>query len=117
MLLVPPMSNPKIPIFTGSSFKGAFNGVLYYEWEGVELISSTIQVSHGLFMGAQAGAFVWAQFGKFTVDSWNYGKDRGLNHHEINGIQKLVYGRNAIDSSLSDEDNGVVHVFVAAVAD
>ena len=117
MLLIPSMMNSQNPIFTGSTFLGGFDGVLYYKWEGILLVSSTIQVAHNLLCGAQAGAFVWAQFGKFKDWSWNYGEDVGLKHHEINNVAKLVFGRNAIDSSISDEDHGVVHIFAAAVND
>ncbi len=54
-LLLPPQANADSPLFTGSSFKGSFNGVLVYEYQRVQLVSSTIQVAHNLFLGAQAG--------------------------------------------------------------
>jgi hypothetical protein len=32
-------------------------------------------------------------------------------------VDKVVYDRAAIDATLSNEDNGMIHVFSAAVAD
>jgi hypothetical protein len=117
LLLIPPVSSPNNPIFSGGWFKGGYNGVLIYEYEGIELISSSIQVSHGLLLGAQACVLAWAQHGQFTEEFRDYKKTYGLEHHEINNMQKVVFGRNAVDSSIIDEDNAVVHHFTAAVAD
>ena len=116
-LLLPPTANPSSPLYTGSSFKGGYNGVLIYEWEGIQLVSSTIQVAHNLFCGAQAAALVWAQYSKFKEQDYNYGEDMGYKLHEINGIDKLVFDRNTVDGTISNEDNGIVHCFSAAVAD
>lgn len=116
MLLIPPVSNPNNPLFTGAWFKGGYNGVLIYEWEGLHLGASTIQYAHNLLMGAQAGIVAWAQYGKIEEELTNYKKDMGLEHHEINGVSKVVYDRNTVDGT-SNEDNGVVHHFTAAVAD
>ena len=116
MLLIPPVSNPGNPLFTGAWFKGGYNGVLIYEWEGLQLGTSNIQYAHNLLMGAQAGIIAWAQYGKLEEELTNYKKDLGLEHHEINGIEKVVYDRNTVDGS-SNEDNGLVHHFTAAVAD
>ena len=116
-LLIPPTSNQNSPLFTGSSFKGGYNGVLIYEWEGVEIATSTIQYAHNLLCGAQAVALCWAQYSKFKEQEYNYGEDMGFKLHEINGIEKLVYDRNSVDATISNEDNGLVHIFSAAVAD
>lgn len=116
MLLIPPVSNPGNPLFTGAWFKGGYNGCLIYEWEGLHLGTSNIQYGHNLLLGAQAGIVSWAQYGKIEEELTNYKKDLGLEHHEINGFQKVVYDRNAVDGS-SNEDNSVVHHFTAAVAD
>jgi len=118
MLMIPPMVNKNSPLFTGSNFKGAYNGVLYYEWEGVELAdnSNSVQTGHGLFFGAQACAFVWAQFGKFTEDVFDYENDVGLQHKEINGVAKIIYDVNAIDSTVTNSDYGIIHAFTAATA-
>lgn len=116
LLLLPPMMNAKSPIFTGASFKGGWDGVLIYEWEGIPLENSTIQISHGLFLGAQACVVAWAQHGKFTEEYTNYKKDIGLEHHEINAIGKVVYDRNSQDGS-TNEDQGVIHHYTPAVAD
>jgi hypothetical protein len=117
MLLIPSMMNSQNPIFTGSTFLGGFEGVLYYKWDGILLGSSNIQYAHNLFCGAQAAAMVWAQFGRFKDWAWNYGEDVGLKHHEINEVKKLVFDRNAVDSTISNEDHGTIHYFTAAVAD
>lgn len=116
MLLVPPVSNPGNPLFTGASFKGGHSGVLIYEFEGINTATSSIQYAHNLFLGAQAGVIAWAQYGRVEEELSNYKKDIGLEHHEINGISKVVYDRNTVDGS-SNEDCGVVHHFTAAVAD
>ena len=116
-LLIPPNSNPNSPLFTGSRFLGGFDGVLLYQWEGIFLESSTIQVAHNLFCGAQAGCIVWGKFGTFEEELSNYKKDMGLEHHEINGISKLMPDRNTENSSITNEDHGTVHCFAAAVAD
>lgn len=116
MLLIPPMANGNIPIFTGSNFKGGMNGVLIYEWEGIQLLTSTIQVAHNLLLGAQAAVLAWAQHGVLTEEFTNYRKDYGLEHHEINSVGKVVYDRASVDGS-TNEDNAVVHHFTAAVAD
>lgn len=117
MLLIPPVSNPNNPLFTGAWFKGGYNGVLIYEWEGILTGSSTIAYAHNLLLGAQAGIMAWAQYGKIEEELTNYKKDMGLEHHEINGINKVVYDRNTVDGTISNEDNAVVHHFTAAVAD
>jgi hypothetical protein len=89
-----------------------------YEWDRVPLVSSTVQVAANLVMGAQSGAVCWGQTTKFSEDtSQDLGHDYVCETHEIRGIKKIVFGRNAVDGSLTDEDNGVVHVYTAAVAD
>jgi len=117
LLLIPPVSNPGNPLFTGAQFKGGYNGVLIYEWEGIQTGTSTIAYAHNLLLGAQAGIIAWAQYGKTTEEWTNYKKDLGLEHHEINSMKKVVFDRNAVDGSVSNEDAGVVHHFTAAVAD
>lgn len=118
MLLVPPLSNKNNPIFTGSSFKGAYDGVLVHEWEGIALENSTtpVQCAHNLLIGAQAGCIAWAQHSKFKEQMKNYDEDAGYKLHEINGIKKVVYDFNAVNGE-TNEDFAVVHVFSAAVAD
>lgn len=116
-LMIPPGTNKDSPLFTGSTFMGGFDGVLLYEWEGFDLVSSTIQVAHGMLLGAGAGAIVWAMYGKWEEQISNYGHDYGVNHHEINSMNKLLFDRNTVDSTISNEDNGIVHHFTAAVAD
>lgn len=110
-LLIPPQSNASSPIFTGSSFKGNFNGVLLYEYQRVQLESSTIQVAHNLFLGAQAGLVAWAQRPKFGEEFFDLKHKVTYETHEIRGIGKIAYNRDTV------EDNGVIHVFSASVAD
>ena len=110
-LNIPPQSNSQSPIYTGSSFKGAWNGTLVYEYEELQLVSSTIQVAHNLFMGAQAGAVAWAQRSKFNEEPQDLGHRLSIEDHQIRKVAKLVFDRS------TQEDNGLVHVFSAAVAD
>lgn len=116
-LLLPPGANRDSPLFSGNSFRGSYDGVLIYEYDRVQLASSTIQVAHNLFMGAQAGTVVWGQMPKFGEQEQDLGHTVSYEVHEIRNTAKLVYGRAAVDASISDEDNGIVHVFSAAVAD
>jgi len=98
-------------MFSGSAFKGAWDGVLVYENERLPLISSTVQVSHNLLMGAQAAAVVWGQRSKFNEEEADFGHDVSYELHEIRGVQKLVFSRS------TQEDNGVIHLFASAVSD
>lgn len=116
MLLVPPMANKNNVLFTGSSFKGAYNGVLVHEHEGTALETNTnsVQCAHNLLLGAQAGCVAWAQHSKFKEQLANYEEDAGYKLHEINGIKKVVYDFNAVNGE-ANEDYGLIHVFTAAV--
>ena len=117
-LNVPPGGFQDHVLYTGSSFKGSWDGVLIYEWDRVALVASTIQCAHNLVMGAQSGAVCWGQMTKFAEDTaQDIGHDYVAETHEIRGISKIVYGRNTVDASISDEDNGIIHLFSAAVAD
>jgi hypothetical protein len=110
-LLIPPQANASSPLFSGSSFKGNFNGVLVYEYQRVQLESSTIQCAHNLFLGAQAGLVAWAQRPKFGEEFFDLKHKVTYETHEIRGVGKIAFNRDTV------EDNGVVHVFSAAVAD
>jgi|CXWL01.1.fsa_nt_gi hypothetical protein len=116
MLLIPPMANKNNVLFTGSSFKGAYNAVLVHEWEGMglETNSNSVQCSHNLLLGAQAGCIAWAQHSRFKEELDNYEEDAGYKLHEINGIKKVVYDFNAVNGE-SNEDYGIIHVYTAAV--
>lgn len=116
-LNIPPLANRQSPLYTGSAFKGSWNGVLIYEWDRVALETSTIQVSHNLLLGAQAGAVVWAQRSVFGEEMQDVGHNRIFELHEIRGVDKVVFNVNAIDGSKSNEDHGVVHVLAAALND
>jgi hypothetical protein len=110
-LLIPPQNNSSSPLFTGSSFKGSFGGVLLYEYERIQLVSSTIQVAHNLLLGAGAACVAWAQRPKFGEEFSDLKHKVTYETHEIRGIGKVAFNRDTV------EDNGVVHVFSAAVAD
>ena len=110
-LNIPPQSNESSPIFSGSWFKGAWDGVLIYDYERINLVSSTIQVAHNLFTGAQAAAVVWGQRSKFGEEESDLGHAVSYETHEIRGVDKLAFDRSTV------EDHGVVHIFAAAVAD
>ena len=110
-LNIPPQANSDSPLFTGNAFKGAWDGVLIYDYRRIPLISSTIQVSHSLLLGAQAAGVAWGQRSKFGEQKEDYGHDQGYELHEIRGINKFVFDRS------TTEDHGLVNVFPAAVAD
>jgi uncharacterized protein DUF4043 len=113
----PVTSNKDHVLYTGASFKGSWNGVLIYEWDRIPLVASTIQVSHGILLGAQALAVCWGQSSKFSEDTeQDLGHDYVAELHEIRGMSKIVYNRSSV-SGETNEDNGVIHTFVAAVAD
>lgn len=116
MLLIPPMANKSNVLFTGSTFKGAYNGVLVHEWEGIALENNTnsVQCAHNLLLGAQACCMAWAQHSRFKEELDNYDEDAGYKLHEINGIKKVVYDFNAVNGE-SNEDYGIIHVFTSAV--
>jgi N4-gp56 family major capsid protein len=110
-LLLPPRQGTESFMFTGSSFKGNWRGVMVYEYDRLSLISSTIQVAHNFLLGAQAAAVAYAQRAKFGEEFDDLGHDVSYELHEIVGEEKLVFNRG------TEEDQGVVHVFAAAVAD
>ena len=116
-LLLPPNGNRDSSLFTGNAFRGSYDGVLIYEYDRINLVSSTIQVAHNLFLGAQAGIVAWGQMPKFNEQEQDLGHTVTYEIHEIRKVDKVVFGRNAVDSSISDEDNGIIHYFSAAVAD
>lgn len=112
-LNIPPLANSQSVIFTGSSFKGSWNGTLIYEYETIQLADNTnaVQTAHNLFLGAQAGAVVWGQRSKFGEEEVDLGHTLVFETHEIRGVEKLVFNR------ATEEDQGVIHVFSAAVND
>lgn len=113
--LTPQSAMSDSPFFSGSAFKGSNDGVLIYEYDRLPLEvgagAGSIDVAHNLFLGAQAGAVVWGQRSKFAEDDEDVHHDRIYEISEIRGISKLVFNR------ATPEDNGIVHVFSAAVAD
>ena len=116
-LLLPPNGNRESSLFTGNAFRGSYDGVLIYEYDRINLVSSTIQVAHNLFLGAQSAVVAWGQMPKFNEQEQDLGHTVTYEIHEIRKVDKVVFGRNAVDAGISDEDNGVIHYFTAAVAD
>jgi len=116
-LLLPPSGNRESPLFTGNAYRGAYDGVLIYEYDRINLVASTIQVAHNLFLGAQACVVAWGQMPKFNEQEQDLGHTVTYEVHEIRKVDKVVYDRASIDATLTNEDNGVVHLFSAAVAD
>jgi len=110
-LNIPPQTNRNSPIFTGSSFKGSYDGVLIYEYERINLLSSTIQVSHNFLLGAQAAAVVWGQRTRVNQEPEDLGHNMIYETHEIRGVEKLYFDR------ATQEDQGIVHTFAAAIRD
>lgn len=114
-LNIPPQSNSESPIYTGSWFKGSWEGVLLYEYDRMPLDptagASSIQVSQVILCGAQAAAVVWGQRSKFGEEDQDLKHTKIYEVHEIRGISKLVFSRD------TPEDNGIVHGFFSAVAD
>lgn len=109
-LLLP--RDPESPIFQGTALKGAWDGVLIYEYDRMPLLAGAgtdgIQVAHCLLLGAQAAAVVWGQRAKFGEEEQDLGHEISYEIHEIRGHSKLVF---------DGEDEGVVNVFVSGVAD
>lgn len=110
-LLLPPNANRDSILFSGSSFKGSWNGSLIYEYDKIPLVASTIQCCHNLLLGAQAASVCWGQRSKFGEEFADLKHDVSYELHEIRGVSKLYFDR------ATPEDQGIVHVFSAAVAD
>lgn len=110
-LNLPPNPKRSSVLFTGSSFKGARNGVLYHEVEQLPLIASTIQVAHCLLLGAGAGYIGWGQMTKTNEEFEDLKHNITYETHEIRGIDKAVWNLS------TTEDAGLINVFPAAVAD
>lgn len=122
-LMVPPGSNESV-FFTGSDYKGNVDGVLIYSYDKMPLISSTIQVSHNLIMGARAGILAWGQRSKFTDDTVpsaanDYGHDYGAELCDIRNERVIGTSNNmkCINPEGTAHDYGLVNLFCSAVAD
>lgn len=110
-LNLPPQANRNSPLFSGASFKGAWNGVLLYEYERMPLLTSTEQLTHCLLLGAQAGGIAWAQRSRFGEEQEDVGHDVIYETHEIREEFKCVFSRAV------PEDHGLVNVFASALSD
>ncbi len=115
-LNIPPRSGSANPIFTGSHFKGAWDGVLIYQNSDLDLESNSnsVQIAHNVLMGAQSGAVTWAQKVKFAEEPADFGHDVSYELHEIRSLDKLIFS--STDGG-TQEDSGIINVYAAAVAD
>lgn len=100
-----------VPLLTGSDYLGEWDGVMVYSSSRVPLESSGVQIAHNFFLGAQACFVGVAQRLEWAEDIDDYYHENGFAVGEVRGIAKTVYDRS------TPEDNGVVHVYTAAVAD
>lgn len=75
-----------------------------------------IDVGFNFLCGAQALGAAWARRLKSTTDVRDYGFRHGVGVQEIRGIEKLMFGKGATDTS-NLVQNGVFTVFTSAVAD
>lgn len=120
-LLLTPGRNSDSLYFTGSHFKGSWEGVLIYEYDRLPLSptagAASIQTAHNLLMGAQAGAVVWGQRTKFGEEAEDLKHNVIFELHDIrnrNGGAAGSYNTKLIRNSV---DHGIINVFTAAVAD
>lgn len=110
-LNLPPGANKDSVIYSGRHFLGAHDGVLIYTYDEIPLVDSTIVVAHNLFLGAQAAGYAIGQNAKYNQEGIDLDMGMRAHLHEIRGIKKLVF------DETNAQDHGVVHHFVAAVAD
>lgn len=110
-LNLPPGANKDSVIYSGRHFKGSHDGVLIYTYDEIPLVSSTIVCAHNLFLGAQAAGYAIGQEAKYNQEGIDLDMGMRAHLHEIRGIKKLVFNETNV------QDHGVVHHFVAAVAD
>ncbi len=116
LLLTPRGTNDSI-FFTGSHYKGTWDGVLIYEYDRMPLVSSTIQVCHNLIMGAEAGVLNWGQRTKFGEEFEDLKHNVIYELHDIRSKQTVSGTSNDIKLVRNSVDHGLVNVFCAAVAD
>ena len=119
-LLLPPMTNRDSVFFTGSDYKGSWEGMLVYEYERLPLVSSTIQCAHNVLLGARAGVIAWGQRTAYNDETDDLGHDYIAEFHDIRN--ELVTGSSnnlkcVYNDTTNAHDYGVVNVFAAAVAD
>lgn len=110
-LNLPPGANKDSVIYSGRHFLGAHDGTLIYTYNEIPLVSSTIVCAHNLFLGAQAAGYAVGQDAKYNQEGIDLDMGIRAHIHEIRAIKKLVF------NETNAQDHGVVHHFVAAVAD
>ncbi|TGT42776.1 DUF4043 family protein [Mesorhizobium sp. M8A.F.Ca.ET.165.01.1.1] len=127
--LVQYRDNPAFDIINGATFVGEYQGILIYEMFDSQMVeASTIQIAHNLLLGAEAAVMAYGNVAK-PAGTWNAYSDpkskalvtREITDHAgdvaygmtfVGGAKKLV---NSISGTA--EDNAIVHVYTAAVAD
>ena len=115
-LLLPPGRNSDSPFFTGSDFKGSWDGVLIYTNDRLPLTSSTIQVCHNLLLGAQAGTIAFAQRSRFGEEYEDLKHNATYELHDIR-FKNGTGSNNNVKLVRNSVDHGLINVFSAAVAD
>lgn len=110
-----------MPYFNGSDYLGKVDGVMVYRVNELSRINhagagaSSIDVSHALFIGAQAFLVAFGETGKFNeVDSnsaadTDYGRHMKVGYTTIRGVKALKFDNGAG----TDIENGIIHVFHA----
>ncbi len=119
-LLLPPGRNSDSPFFTGSHFKGSWEGVLIYEYDRLPLSTggaSSAQVAHNLLLGAQAGAVCWGQRTKFGEEPEDVGHNQIYEFHDIRNKNGLASGSYNVKLIRNSVDHGLVNVFTSAASD
>lgn len=119
-LLLPPGSRGDSIFFTGSDFKGSSEGCLIYEYDRIPLVSSTVQCSHNLLLGARAAVMAWGQRTQYNDETDDLGHDYIAEFHDIRN--ELITGSTnnmkcVYNDGTNSHDYGIVNVFTAAVAD
>lgn len=119
-LLLPPGSNSNSLYYSGSHFKGSWEGVLIYEYDRLPTNTSgsgSAQVSHNLLMGAQAGAVVWGQRTKFGEEFTDLKHNVTYEYHDIRNRNGLAAGSYNVKMVRNSVDHGIVNVFTSAADD
>ena len=99
-----------LPLLPDATTVGQTGGIL----AGVG--TSGIDVGFNFLCGAQALGAAWARRLKSTTDIRDYGFRHGVGVQEIRGIEKLMFGKGANDTT-NLVQNGIVTVFTSAVQD
>tara|TARA_R100000951_G_scaffold7417_1_gene7074 strand:+ start:5853 stop:6929 length:1077 start_codon:yes stop_codon:yes gene_type:complete len=110
-----------MPYFNGTDYIGQVDGVMVYRVNELARIkhaaagASGIDVSHALFLGAQAFMVAFGETGQFndvnpnSAADTDYGRHMKVGYTTIRGTKMLKFDNGAG----TDIENGVIHVFHA----